>query len=49
MKLRSTKSKSLAAAAYAQKANSIEIEEEATREGGLFQDHLSLTYGGASV
>ena len=45
MKLRSTKSKSLAAAAYAQKANSIEIEEEATREGGLFQDHLSLTYG----
>ncbi|KKL56689.1 hypothetical protein LCGC14_2242920, partial [marine sediment metagenome] len=42
---RSTKSKSLAAAAYAQKADSIEIEEEATREGGAFQDYLSLTYG----
>ena len=45
MKLRSTKSKSLAAEAYKVKASSIEFEEEATREGGLFQDHLSLTYG----
>ncbi len=45
MKRRSTKSKSLAAEAYKQKAASIEFEEEPTREGGTFQDHLSLTYG----
>jgi len=45
MKLRSTKSKSLAAEAYKQKADSIVIEDEPTQEGGEFQDFLSLTYG----
>ncbi len=49
MKLRSTKSKSLASEAYKQKANKIVIEEEPTLEGGLFQDHLSLTYGPPKV
>ncbi len=45
MKRRSSKSKSLAATAYKQKADPIIIEDEAIVEGGLFQDHLSLTYG----
>ncbi|KKM18720.1 hypothetical protein LCGC14_1662810, partial [marine sediment metagenome] len=45
MKTRSTKSKSLASEAYAQKAEEIIIEEDPTMEGGQFQDHLSLTYG----
>jgi len=49
MKTRSTKSKSLAAEAYSQKADDIIIEEEPTMEGGLFQDHLSLTYGPVKI
>ncbi len=49
MRARSTKSKSLASEAYKQKANDIVFEEEATMEGGMFQDFLSLTYGPVKI
>lgn len=49
MKLRSAKSKSLAAEAYKIKADEIIIEEEASVEGGSFQDHLSLIYGAPKI
>lgn len=41
----SSKSGSLAAEAYAMKPGDIVFEEEATKEGGRFQDFMSLTYG----
>lgn len=44
-KSRQTESISLASEAFKQKANDIIFEDESSREGGLFQDYLSLTYG----
>lgn len=45
LRTNSTKSKSLAAAAYEHETAPIEFEDESTQEGGQFQDFLSLTYG----